>query len=83
MHQTVAEAVKSTLGYGLEATHDALEVGADVFRFVPIPGLEEAARVLLTIWDALQLVEVSHSLPFLFFVSDMQLDESDGLPPSH
>ena len=55
-------ALKATLGYGLEAAHSALEVGADVFQFVPVPGLQEAARVLLTIWDALQLVEVSQVL---------------------
>ena len=53
-------ALKATLGYGLEAAHDVLEIGADVLQFVPIPALQEAARVLLTIWDALQLVEVSH-----------------------
>ena len=38
--------------------HDLLEVGADLVQFAPIPGLQEAARVLLTIWESLQLVEV-------------------------
>lgn len=46
------------MSYGLDATHDLLEISADLVRFAPIPGLEEAARVLLTIWDSLQLVEV-------------------------
>ena len=49
------------MDYSKEAAHDLLEVSADVLRFAPIPGLEEAARVLLTIWDALQLVEVRTS----------------------
>ena len=49
------------MDYSKEAAHDLLEVSADVLRFAPIPGLEEAARVLLTIWDALQLVEVHTS----------------------
>lgn len=46
------------MSYGLDATHDLLEISADLVRFAPIPGLEEAARVLLTIWESLQLVEV-------------------------
>ncbi|KAL5525571.1 hypothetical protein ACEPAG_6907 [Sanghuangporus baumii] len=55
----VSHALRSTLDYGLDATHDLLEISADVLRFAPIPGLEEAARVLLTIWDSLQLVETN------------------------
>ena len=51
-------ALKSTLDYGLEATHGLLEMSPDILGFAPIPGLQEAARVLLTIWNALQLVEV-------------------------
>lgn len=65
MHcQRVSYALRSTLSYGLDATHDLLEIGADVLRFSPVPGLEEAARVLLTIWDSLQLVEVSGYVGF-------------------
>ena len=43
---------------GLDAVHDTLEVAVDVLEFAPVVGLAEAARVLLTIWDAVQLVEV-------------------------
>ena len=55
----MSDALKSTLGYGLDVTHNALEIGADVLQFAPVPALQEAARVLLTIWQALELVEVS------------------------
>ncbi|THH10883.1 hypothetical protein EW145_g1036 [Phellinidium pouzarii] len=57
--ERVSYAIRSTLGYGLDAAHDLLEISADVLRFAPIPGLEEAARVLLTIWESLQLVETN------------------------
>lgn len=51
------------LGITAQVVHDLLEVSTDVLRFAPIPGLEEAARTLLSIWDALQLVDVRVSLP--------------------
>ena len=44
---------------GLDLVHDTLEVAVDVLEFAPLVGLSEAARTLLTIWDAVQLVEVS------------------------
>jgi abelson tyrosine-protein kinase 1 len=50
----------STLGYTLDAAHEVLEMGETVLRFAPFPGLAEAAHVLLSIWDAVQLVEVSN-----------------------
>ena len=40
--------------------HELLELSTDLLRFAPIPGLEEAARTLLGIWDALKMVDVSH-----------------------
>ncbi|KAH8112737.1 hypothetical protein DFH11DRAFT_1606815 [Phellopilus nigrolimitatus] len=52
-------AIRSTLGYSLDVAHDVLEISAEGLRFAPIPGLEEAARVLLTIWESLQLVETN------------------------
>ncbi|KAI5119647.1 hypothetical protein M0805_009008 [Coniferiporia weirii] len=55
----VSYAIRSTLGYSLDAAHDVLEVGAEVLRFGPIPFLGEAAHVLVTIWDSLQLVETN------------------------
>ena len=47
------------LGTASQVVHELLEVGVDVLKFAPIVGLEEAARTLLNIWDALQLVDVS------------------------
>lgn len=42
----------------MDVTHEVVLQGADVLHFAPIVGLEDAARLLLGIWDALQLVEV-------------------------
>ena len=44
---------------GLDLVHDTLEVAVDALEFAPVMGLAEAGRMLLTIWDAVQLVEVS------------------------
>lgn len=56
--QRVAEAAANVLGITADVVHELLEVSADALRFAPIVGLEEAARTLLNIWDALQLVDV-------------------------
>ena len=48
----------NVLGTASQVVHELLEVGVDVLKFAPIVGLEEAARTLLNIWDALQLVDV-------------------------
>ena len=72
-------ALKSTLGYTLEATHELLDLGSDALRFAPIPGLAEAARVLVTIWDSLQLVEV-RCVAFRSWIHvDAFVDEQIGL----
>lgn len=63
--QSVARALASTLDVALDVTHEILLLGSDVLHFAPVPGLEEAARTLLSIWDSLQLVEVRFSPPFL------------------
>ncbi|RPD53297.1 hypothetical protein L227DRAFT_617134 [Lentinus tigrinus ALCF2SS1-6] len=55
----VAEAAVNVLGTAGEVVHELLEVSVDVLKFAPIVGLEEAARTLLTIWDALQLVDIN------------------------
>ena len=47
------------LGTASQVVHELLEVGVDVLKFAPIVGLEEAARTLLNIWDALQLVDIN------------------------
>ena len=46
----------------LQAAHDVLAAGAEVLQFVPVLGLAEAARVLVVIWDAVQLVDVSSTV---------------------
>ncbi|KAI0820557.1 hypothetical protein BC628DRAFT_1397178 [Trametes gibbosa] len=57
--ERVAEAAANVLGITAQVVHELLEVSTDVLRFAPIPGLEEAARTLLNIWDALQLVDIN------------------------
>ena len=44
----------------LDVTREVLEVGSEVLQFAPVAGLGEAARVLLSIWNAVQLVEVRY-----------------------
>lgn len=57
VRQRVAEASKAILGTALDITHEALVLSVDLLQLAPIPGLAEAARTLLTIWDTLQLVD--------------------------
>ena len=57
--QRVATAAASVLGTTGSVSHELLQLGADFLGFVPVPGLELAARTLLEIWDTLQQVDVS------------------------
>ena len=57
--QTVAAVTSSILDTALDVTREALEIGQDILEFAPVPGLAEAAHVLVSIWNAVQLVEVS------------------------
>jgi abelson tyrosine-protein kinase 1 len=57
----VAAAAKSVLGTALLVTHEALTLSTDLLQLAPVPGLAEAARTLLNIWDALESVDVSYS----------------------
>ena len=36
-----------------------LFTGVDLLQFAPVPGLDLAGKILLSIWDAVQMVEVS------------------------
>ena len=45
-------------GTAADVAHDILQVSADILRVVPIAGLDEAARLLLQIWQAIQAVKV-------------------------
>lgn len=53
------EVVGEVVSTGLDITREVLGVGAEVLELAPIPGLATAARVLVDIWDAVQLVDVS------------------------
>lgn len=59
----MAEAAANVLGVAGDVVHEALLLSVEVVQFVPIPGLEAAARSLLDIWDALQLVDVGDPYP--------------------
>jgi abelson tyrosine-protein kinase 1 len=59
----VSQAAIAVLGTAGDVTHELLAVSVDVLHFAPVIGLAEAARVLLNIWDSLQLVDVSLSGP--------------------
>jgi hypothetical protein len=50
------------LGTAVDVTHEALFIGVDLLDFAPVPGLRPAAQLLLNIWDASQMVDVS-SIP--------------------
>ena len=51
------------MGVAAKVAHEGLFIGVDLLRFSPIPGLEIAGAVLLNIWDALELVDVSFREP--------------------
>ncbi|KAJ7072976.1 hypothetical protein C8F01DRAFT_267337 [Mycena amicta] len=57
--ERVAQALRELLPAALLITHDVLEVGTEVFEFVPIPGLQTAATLLLNIWDNVQGVDMN------------------------
>ncbi|KDQ11798.1 hypothetical protein BOTBODRAFT_35049 [Botryobasidium botryosum FD-172 SS1] len=50
---------KEVLKGAATVIHDALSVGVDVIGLAPIPGLEPAVRMLLSIWDVVDLVETN------------------------
>ena len=39
--------------------HEVLFTRVDFLQFAPVPGLNVAGKILLSIWDAVELVEVS------------------------
>ncbi|KAK7455814.1 hypothetical protein VKT23_010848 [Stygiomarasmius scandens] len=53
----VAQAAASVLGTAGLVAHEALLVSVDLLELAPVPGLRSAASTLLTIWDALQMVD--------------------------
>lgn len=60
------EAISGALGTAASIGHEALFAGVDLLRFAPVPGLELAGAILLNIWDAVDMVEVSlMHIPFV------------------
>ncbi|KAJ7276508.1 hypothetical protein B0H12DRAFT_1227628 [Mycena haematopus] len=57
--QRVSEALSKLLPPALLVAHDLLEVSTEVLKFVPIPGLDVAATLLLSIWDNVQGVDMN------------------------
>ncbi|GLB45720.1 putative protein tyrosine kinase [Lyophyllum shimeji] len=57
--ERVAQAVASILGTAGDAAHEVLLTSVDLLDLAPVPGLASAARVLLNIWDALELVDTN------------------------
>lgn len=51
---------------------EALRVVTDVLEAAPLVGVGEAARVLLTIWQGVQAVEVCYSLSLSCFCSTVK-----------
>ncbi|KAJ7896809.1 hypothetical protein B0H13DRAFT_1884934 [Mycena leptocephala] len=60
--QRVSEALSKLLPPTLLVTHELLEIGSEVLKFAPIPGLNVAARLLLSIWDDVQAVDVEQEM---------------------
>ena len=58
------------MGTVVDITHEALFIGVELLDLAPVPGLKPVAQLLLNIWDASQIVDVSfmslhqHSTPF-------------------
>ncbi|KAJ7144142.1 hypothetical protein C8R44DRAFT_691771 [Mycena epipterygia] len=55
----VAQALSRILPPTLLVAHDLLEISSEVLQFVPVPGLEAAANLLLGIWDNVQGVDMN------------------------
>ncbi|KAH8978454.1 kinase-like domain-containing protein [Lactarius hatsudake] len=53
------EAIGGALGTAARIGHESLFAGVDLLQFVPVPGLELAGKILLNIWDAVEIVETN------------------------
>lgn len=47
------------LGTAGEIAHETLALSVDWLALAPVPGLHVAAKMLLEIWDTVQMVDVS------------------------
>ncbi|KAJ7141695.1 hypothetical protein C8R43DRAFT_586859 [Mycena crocata] len=57
--ERVSEALHKLLPPTLLVAHDLLEISTEVFKLVPVPGLDVAAELLLSIWDNVQGVDMN------------------------
>ncbi|THH30137.1 hypothetical protein EUX98_g4033 [Antrodiella citrinella] len=88
-YREVAAEIVST---GLDVTREVLAVGAEVLEFAPIPGLAAAARVLVDIWDGVQLVDMNRlsclrltdrCATILMSIRDEIVEASEGQHPPY
>ena len=71
------EAIGGALGMAASIGHEVLFTGVDLLQFAPVPGLDVAGNILLSILDAVELVEVSViDIPFAVLPVLTALDES-------
>ncbi|KAJ6589026.1 hypothetical protein B0H19DRAFT_1058099 [Mycena capillaripes] len=57
--ERVAEALSHILPPAILITHNLLQISTEVLKFAPIPGLDVAASLLLSIWDNVQGVDMN------------------------
>ncbi|KAN0138399.1 Protein kinase-like domain containing protein [Lactarius tabidus] len=55
------EAIGSALGAAASIGHEVLFTGVDLLQFAPVPGLDLAGKILLSIWDAVDMVEANRA----------------------
>jgi hypothetical protein len=55
----VNQAIGGALDVARRIGHEALVTGVDLLNLSPVPGLNVAGQLLLKIWDAIEMVEVS------------------------
>jgi abelson tyrosine-protein kinase 1 len=55
----VIEAVGGALGTAACIGYEVLFLGVDLLKLAPVPALYVAGTLLLKIWDAIKMVEVS------------------------
>ena len=49
-------------GAAATVAHDILSTGVDFLQLAPIPAISIAGTVLLSIWESVQLIEVTYDL---------------------
>lgn len=60
--QKVIQALRGRKSVVIDGTRLALEISSELLGLAPVPGLQEAAKTLLGIWDAVNKIEVSCNL---------------------